>query len=623
MRNPWSVVAVLGLAVILGVGPASAQQGGSANWRIQVALVVGDLDVKPVPLYSFRLVGQPDTSLVLPARTGLDGIAEGEAPAGKYLVVGDTPARANGLAYSWKIPLTIVSGKTASLQLTNVNAMVDSTIAQDLARGGRKIEDAVVTYRRVRRGVFRVEAGAAMGSGFLVDSAHGLVVTNAHVVRGELTASVVLDSVTRVPAVVLSRSENADVAVLWLSPLALAGRPSLTLAEPKATESLVEAGERVFAIGYPLNQEQVLTTGIVSGIRDGAIISDVNINHGNSGGPMLNYAGVVVGINTFGDFTDQGGPGISGAIVATNIWPVLEQARTAMATRTPPLYRLLPTMPLTTYPLAALQSYVGTLPPDHLKPFETNANGRFDIQLSTPVTIALSQRLHDDVVAKDRRKREASAGLSAEQRYSSLQDVRDWMRFTGDRLTPVAQVTISPKIGETTGSLFGRMLVAGMTGAQSQATMKFKGDVQTVLFYRNGVEVTPIRGGTGPVEVYEDNQWVALKDVASVGYYLLDPLIFAPDTLGTPPSIVVVVNDLKRQGKPSCREVSRKLAAYAWNDFRPYLETVAPELAAIAADPDRKPEHFTASRIPGDSVITTQPDKTWRTYWPNCPSVTY
>ena len=62
----------------------------------------------------------------------------------------------------------------------------------------------------------------------------------------------------------------------------------------KAGEGLVVTGERVLAIGFPLNQEMTLTTGIVSGVRDGAIISDVNINHGNSGGPMMNLAGEVV-----------------------------------------------------------------------------------------------------------------------------------------------------------------------------------------------------------------------------------------------------------------------------------------------------------------------------------------
>lgn len=623
MKNPWSVVAMIGLAVILGVGSVSAQQGGAANWRIQVALVVGDLDVKPVPLYSFRLVGQPDTSLVLPARTGLDGIAEGEAPAGKYLVVGDTPARANGLAYSWKVPLTLVPGKTASLQLTNVNAMVDSTIAQDLARGGRKIEDAVVTYRRVRRGVFRVEAGAATGSGFLADSAAGLVITNAHVVQGELKATVVMDSVTRVPAVVLSRSGTADVAVLWINPEAAADRPALELANPLPGQSLVEEGERVFAIGFPLNQEQVLTTGIVSGIRNGAIISDVNINHGNSGGPMLNYAGVVVGVNTFGDFTSQGGPGISGAILAPTAWPLLEQARRTAKGREPPPFTRLPTMPLTAYPLPALQAYVATLPTKRLKDYTASANYRFDLILATPASLSLTALAHDDEVAGDRRKREAAAGLSAEQRYSSLQEVRDWARFTGDQLTPVVQITVNPKIGETTGSAIGRAFSIGLSGVNPQATLKFKADVQAVEFYRNGVFATPIRGGSAPFEVYQDDRWISLKDVANIGYFVLDPLLFAPDTTGTPPSIVILVRDLKHPSQPSCRELPGASVASVWNDFRPYYEAHAPEYTSLIADPSRKPKLFTNSGIPGDSVVTTDPDKTWKQHWPDCPSAAY
>jgi len=607
----------------LAQNPAAAQGGKPANWRIQVALVVGELEVKPVPLYSFRLVGQPDTTLVIPARTGLSGISEGEAPAGAYLVVSDQPARANGVAYSWRAPITLVGGKTVSLELTNANATTDSTIAQDLARSGRSVDDAVVTYRRVRRGVFRVEAGAATGSGFLADSAAGLVVTNAHVVQGELKATLVLDSVTRVPATVLARSQSADIAVLWVNPEAVTDRPTLELANPKPGESLVQEGERVFAVGFPLNQEQTLTTGIVSGIRNGAIISDVNINHGNSGGPMLSYDGVVVGINTFGDFTSSGGPGISGAILAPTAWPLLEQARSDAKDQEPPPFTRLPTMPLTSYPLPALQAYVATLPVKRLKDYDTDANGRFDIALATPPSVSLTALAHDEDVARDRKKREAAAGLSAEQRYSSVQEIRDWARFTGDQLTPVVQIVINPKIGETTGSAIGRAFSIGLTGYNPQATLRFKGDVQSVEFYRNGVLATPTRGGTAPVEVYQNDQWVSLKDVANVGYFVLDPPLFAPDTLGTPPSIVIVVRDLKHLSKPSCRELKPASAAAAWNDFRAYYEVFGPEYAALVADPTRKPKLFTSSGIPGDSVVTADPDKTWKQYWPDCPSVMY
>jgi len=623
MRRHTVVVSVLGCAMLMVASSLSAQSANLGTWRIQVALVVGELEVKPVPLYAFRLVGDPDSSLVIQARSGLDGRAEGQAPAGNYHVVGDSPARANGVAYAWNVPLTIESGTAATLELTNANASTDSTIAQDLARTGRKVEDVVVTYRRVRRGVFRVEAGAGTGSGFLADSANGLVVTNAHVVQGQLEATVVMDSVTRVPAIVMARSQTADVAVLWVNPEAVADRPALELANPMPGQALVEEGERVFAIGFPLNQEQTLTTGIVSGVRNGAIISDVNINHGNSGGPMLNYAGVVVGINTFGDFTTQGGPGISGAVLAPTAWPLLEQSRRDLDGREPPPFALLPTMPLTSYPLQALKGYVATLPAKRLKDYSTDANGRFDIELMTPPSLSLTMLAHDDDVARDRRKREAAAGLSAEQRYSSVQEIRDWARFTGDQLTPVVQIVVTPKIGETTGSAIGRAFSMGLTGYNPQATLRFKGDVQAVEFYRNGVLATPTRGGTAPVEVYQNDRWVSLKDVGNVGYFVLDPLLFAPDTAGTPPSIVILVQDLKHASKPSCRELKPATVASVWNDFRAYYQVEAPEYADLVADPSRKPKLFTSTGIPGDSVVTADPDKTWKQYWPDCPSVTY
>lgn len=603
-------------------GALAAQQGSLGRWKVRAAIVLDNLEVKPVPLHAFRLVGQPDSTRTIPARTGLDGTAEGEAPIGSYLLISDVPARAGGVAYSWQVPITVNVGAPVQVELTNANATVDSTIVTDLTRTGRRLEDAVTAYRRIRRGVFRIESGAGHGSGFLVDSVAGLVVTNAHVVANQADASVVLDSVTRVAGLILSRSEPRDIAVIWVAPSAVTDRPTLPLAEPRATAALVEPGERVFAIGYPLDQEQTLTTGIVSSIRSGAIISDVNLNPGNSGGPMLNYSGVVVGVNTFGDAADRG-PGVAGAVVATEIWPVLEQARVAMATLAPPPATLLPTMPLTSYSLEEMRSHADTVERRRLEQYSDQSIGPFEIALQSPVTVYLTQRAYDEEVARDRRKREQQAGIDSASRYSALKEIRNWHRFAGPLLTPVVMIEVSPKIGETTGSVLGRAFLGAMTGAQGRATYKYQGDVSRVRIYRNGVPWVPIRGGTQPVEQYLDNQWVSLKDVANFGLYVVSPLLFAPDTLGTPPSIVVEISDLKHENKPRCLELPRRTVAYTWNDFLPFLRVHHPDVRAVQASYSLKPEKFGMSILPDDSVITTSPRRDWKTVWPDCGDLAY
>jgi len=598
-------------------GALAAQQSGLGRWKVRAALVLDNLEVRPVPLHAFRLVGRPDSALTIRGRTGLDGTAEGEAPTGSYLLISDAPARAGGVAYSWSVPIAIKAGGSVQIELTNVNATFDSTIVTDLTRTGRRLEDAVTAYRRIRRGVFRVESGAGHGSGFLVDSVAGLVITNAHVVANQAEASVVLDSVTRVAGSILARSEPRDVAVIRVAPSVVANRPALPLAEPRATAALVEPGERVFAIGYPLDQEQTLTTGIVSSIRSGAIISDVNINPGNSGGPMLNYSGVVVGINTFASVPERG-PGIAGAVVATEIWPVLEGARVAMATSSTPAATLLPTMPLTSYSLDDLRSHADTVARGRLEEYAGHTIGPFEIALQSPVAVYLTQRAYDEEVSRDRRRREQQAGIDSATRYSGLKEIRDWYRFASHLLTPVVMINVSPKIGETTGSVLGRVFA----GAR-RATYKYQGDVSRVRIYRNGVPWLPIRGGTQPVEQYVDNQWVSLKDVANFGLYVMSPLLFAPDTLGTPPSIVVEVFDLKQENKPRCLELPRRTVAYTWNDFLPYLRVNHPDLPPVQASANLKPEKFGRSILRNDSVLTTSPRRDWRTLWPDCDDLAY
>ena len=68
---------------------------------------------------------------------------------------------------------------------------------------------------------------------------------------------------------------------------------------------MIYVGERVIAIGSPLNQEKILTSGIISKLETGLVIHDVNINPGNSGGPLINMNGEVIAVNSFGDFSSR------------------------------------------------------------------------------------------------------------------------------------------------------------------------------------------------------------------------------------------------------------------------------------------------------------------------------
>jgi putative serine protease PepD len=142
------------------------------------------------------------------------------------------------------------------------------------------------------------------GSGVIID-ASGLVLTNAHVVFGRPAITVTLDDGTVLPARLAGADPLFDLAVLRIPQPTQGTLPVATLGD----SDKVAVGEEVFAIGNPLGLEQTLTRGIVSAVNrllPGASLSltepllqtDAAMNPGNSGGPLLNRCGEVIGITT-------------------------------------------------------------------------------------------------------------------------------------------------------------------------------------------------------------------------------------------------------------------------------------------------------------------------------------
>ena len=149
------------------------------------------------------------------------------------------------------------------------------------------------------------------GSGFLVDT-EGHILTNYHVVHDATTVEVVLANGETLDATVAGRSPADDVALLKVDPEDVAGIEPLPLADSKD----VETGEMAIAVGSPFGLDNSVSVGVVSGIErsrpgvmrrtiTGMIQTDASLNPGNSGGPLLNAEGEVIGINTSIDLSSR------------------------------------------------------------------------------------------------------------------------------------------------------------------------------------------------------------------------------------------------------------------------------------------------------------------------------
>jgi S1-C subfamily serine protease len=189
--------------------------------------------------------------------------------------------------------------------------------------------------------IFKGTSGAAEGSGFVV-SGEGEIVTNAHVVtQGTTPPLKPADEVyvefgdgNQVPASVRGTDPNSDIALLRVDPGGLRLRP-LRIGTAKG----LLVGSPVAAIGSPFGEPQSLSVGVISGLErqidsltpgfsiSGAVQTDAAINHGNSGGPLVDSRGVVLGVNAQIRSTGGGGEGVGFAIPADMVRRAVTQLR--------------------------------------------------------------------------------------------------------------------------------------------------------------------------------------------------------------------------------------------------------------------------------------------------------
>jgi serine protease Do len=185
-------------------------------------------------------------------------------------------------------------------------------------QGGQGGDDSDQTPRRIN----------SLGSGFIIDPA-GFVVTNNHVIADADEINVILNDGTKLKADLVGKDTKSDLALLRV-------HTDKPLKAVKFGDSnKLRLGEWVIAIGNPFSLGGTVTAGIVSardrdinsGPYDNYIQTDAAINRGNSGGPLFNLDGEVIGINTAIISPSGGSIGIGFAVPSDTAMPVIDQLR--------------------------------------------------------------------------------------------------------------------------------------------------------------------------------------------------------------------------------------------------------------------------------------------------------
>ena len=168
----------------------------------------------------------------------------------------------------------------------------------------------------------------SLGSGFIIDTA-GVVVTNNHVIADADEINIIMNDGTKIKAELVGVDKKTDIAVLKFKPV----KPLVAVKFGESDK--LRLGEWVIAIGNPFSLGGSVTAGIVSarnrdisqGPYDSYIQTDASINRGNSGGPLFNLEGEVVGVNTLIISPTGGSIGLGFAVPSKTVIGVVNQLR--------------------------------------------------------------------------------------------------------------------------------------------------------------------------------------------------------------------------------------------------------------------------------------------------------
>jgi putative serine protease PepD len=200
--------------------------------------------------------------------------------------------------------------------------------AQPTSSGGNLSVQSI--YRLAYKGVVEITGSQGQGSGFVFDG-NGHVVTNAHVVEGATSFSVKFWNGKSYTAQLVGTDASTDLAVLKVN----APMSQLFPLSTGDSSNLV-VGDSVVAIGSPFGLEETVTSGIVSALHremtspnhfaiDNSIQTDAAINHGNSGGPLLNAQGKVIGVTSQIESNSGGNEGVGFAIPSNTVSSIASQ----------------------------------------------------------------------------------------------------------------------------------------------------------------------------------------------------------------------------------------------------------------------------------------------------------
>lgn len=395
-----------------------------------------------------------------------------------------------------------------------------SAFAQEFTAPKQIAFDYSAVYKELNPSIVKIHADAGSGSGFLV-SADGLIATNHHVAKNSRFLAVQFADGRKFAAQAVTLDPRYDVAILKVNREIVAELKPLMLL-PESRDGEVVAGIPVLAFGSPLSQTFLMTTGIVAKVESDVLLGDFLIQPGNSGGPLVNLKGEVVGINTFAERA------ISGAVRISALRRVLESDDVVKFSQPDPPAAPLPALSADRYPTELLKQKILN---DQLDQSAHQLDaGKFRITAITPVLIGKMQVQADMQQAQNRFRRRGKKISDPAWREVDA-PFYEWMR-SSQYLDNAVTFEIKPDFGTTTGSKWAAALAGISAGLARTAvqpvhqTYEFKAEFQDFKLYRDNELIQPIHPGRAITEQSLEAPYVDFVDEAYSGMYVYGPEVF-------------------------------------------------------------------------------------------------
>ena len=532
MKPCLMTVLIVGLLTV-----ASAAQ--NVKLKVRAALYDRDLNLKPVPHLTVKLVSAAAGAQPVTLQTSLEGVQEIELPAGTYHVSTESPVELFDKSYKWEFDVSFTRAEN-TLELSNDNAKATPLAG---ARDAR-VDELAYQYKRVKNGVVTVQTEHSGLDGFIVDPA-GLVLTVLHPLEQASWLAVQLDDQRKLQATVIASDKQHDIAVLRINSAA-AGQ--IAVVQLSTDPGALIEGERVFMVENPgREKDRKLHTGVVSRADSNEIVTDAQFTY--AGSPLFNSSGSAVGITQFRSDKFRIQPIVS----ATE---VLSEARQKMASSPAPSSRLLPTTPTEQFPTDALHA------PGRghwEKDFYSFKAGDFYVEFITPV----AQYEADN------------------ERYD--QEMKDYGKHSKGRNAPVEPehkydvVLVVAAVPKTKMPFWENMANSSLSNGNAPTVMKYKTGFSKMRLLCGEKEADPIWPGR-VAEGAKRNWNVVLNDESSGGRYIYPQDAISPQC----GKVTLQIFSTKDPDHPLEKVLDEKQVARIWQDFEPYRQAQSQRPVAAA-----------------------------------------